>query len=79
MLTREVELLKQKYYECKATTDIGEVSLADSSFGLSRRALNVLGRIKCNTLSDLKRFGIENVRNVYGCGTNTYLELKRLL
>ena len=46
-----------------------------SKLGLSRRALNVLQRAKCDTIDDVIAYGPENLRSVYNCGETTYQEI----
>jgi len=78
-LARRVDMMEQKMEESRAKNDEGDLSLFDPSYSLSRRALNVLDRIGCSTISELRRFGINNLRRVRGCGNGTFVELSNLI
>ena len=56
--------------------DKTEYTTKSTMRALSRRALNVLQRAKCDTIDDVIAFGPENLRTVYNCGEKTYLEIK---
>ena len=66
------------YLEEKMGKDLDKSRLV-TKLGLSRRALNVLQRAKCDTIDDIIAFGPENLRTVYNCGEKTYLEIKNVV
>jgi hypothetical protein len=46
---------------------------------LSTRARNLLGRLNVRTVADLKGLGMQNVRQMKGCGRKTYQEIAQEL
>lgn len=75
-LEKEVNAIKQQMQAMSCNSGAKDpICLTDERLGLSRRALNVLARIDCETIDDALRFGLRNLRNVHGCGLGTAKEI----